>query len=70
MPGEPEEELEAEGGGRGPCCWATAGKANAVAVQARKTMNLAVYRWDREEFASFADVFILSTPIFSGLLPV
>src|SRR6266851_7848055 len=65
MPGEPEEEEPAGGGGRGPCCWATAGIANAPAAQARERMILAARRWMRDKAASFADMFILCALPFS-----
>jgi len=58
MAGEPEEELEADGGGRGPCCWASTGKANAAAVQAKKTAKGAVGRRHDEGVTNFAWVFI------------
>jgi len=58
MAGEPEEEPEADGGGRGPCCWASTGKANAAAVQAKKTAKDAVGRRRGEGVTSFARVFI------------
>src|SRR6267154_6542705 len=65
MPGEPEEEEPAGGGGRGPCCWATAGIANTPAAQARERMILAARRWMRDKVASFADMFILCALPFS-----
>jgi hypothetical protein len=65
MPGEPEEEEPAGGGGRGPCCWATAGIANAPAAQARERMILAARRWMRDKVVSFADMFILCALPFS-----
>jgi len=58
MEGEPEEEPEADGGGRGPCCWASTGKANAAAVQAKKTAKGAVGRRRGERATNFAHVFI------------
>src|SRR6266436_5169297 len=58
MAGEPEEEPEADGGGRGPCCWASTGKANAAAVQAKKTAKDAVGRRRGEGVTNFARVFI------------
>jgi hypothetical protein len=58
MEGEPEEEPEADGGGRGPCCWASTGKANAAAVQAKKTAKDAVGRRRGEGVTNFARVFI------------
>src|SRR5882724_6798294 len=60
MPGEPEEEEPAGGGGRGPCCWATAGIANEPAAQARKRINLAAPRWMRDKVAGFANMLILN----------
>ena len=65
MPGE-RVEPEAEGGGRGPCCWAIAGSANAVAVQVMKRTNLAAGIWNLREIVSLVDVNILSTPILVG----
>jgi len=58
MAGEPEEEPEADGGGRGPCCWAIAGKANAAAVPAKKRAKDAVRRRHGEVVTNFAGVFI------------
>ena len=65
MPGEPEEEVPAGGGGKGPCCWATAGIANAPAAQARESMILAARRWMGDTVAGFADMFILCALPFS-----
>jgi len=60
MAGEPEEELEAGGGGRGPCCWAIAGIPEVVPTLASKTISLAVREEVNIGLASFANMFISS----------
>jgi hypothetical protein len=59
MPGEPDEE-PAGGGGRGPCCWAIAGIANARTVPVKKRIKLAARGEIIDEEASFANMVILS----------
>src|ERR1700757_5501666 len=57
IPGEPEDP-EAEGGGRGPCCCAIAGIAQAVTTMAIKTTNRTGCKEILNRLTNFVNMFI------------
>jgi len=58
MAGEPEDDPD-DGGGKGPCCWARAGAANAEREQVRKRTKIEVRLQWNDERAKFATLIIL-----------
>ena len=68
IPGEPEEP-EAGGGGRGPCCWESAGTAHAVAMLARKAANRRGRKEIVDSLTNFTNIFIWILRLELGLIP-